>query len=42
MMDDSNKRLCEKPNLLIMKFDSTGVGSPIRAGEYCNATDSNK
>lgn len=33
----SSQRLCEKPRLLVMKFDSSGVGTPLRAGELCTA-----
>lgn len=31
----SSQRLCEQPRLLVMKFDSSGVGTPLRAGDLC-------
>lgn len=31
----SSQKLCDQPELLIMKFDSSGVGTPLRAKELC-------
>ncbi len=35
-------RLCEHPGLLVMKFDSSGTGKPLRAGELCTAGEDKK
>ena len=31
----SSQRLCDQPGLLVMKFDSSGVGTPLRARDLC-------
>lgn len=31
----SSKSLCEKPDLLVMKFDATGCAVPVRAADLC-------
>jgi hypothetical protein len=38
----SSRQVCDQPGLLVMKFDSTGVGVPVRAGELCNASEGQK
>jgi hypothetical protein len=38
----SSRKLCERPALLIMKFDSTGMGRPVRARELCNSGEASK
>ncbi len=38
----SSRSLCEQPGLLVMKFDPSGVGMPVRAGELCSANKASK
>lgn len=35
----SSRQICDHPDLLLMKFDSSGLGIPIRAGELCNSRE---
>ena len=38
----STQRLCEQPSLLVMKFDSSGVGAPVRASKLCTRAEGEK
>lgn len=38
----SSQRLCERHGLLVMKFDSLGVGTPLRVEALCTAGEMNK